>query len=115
MAYFNALKDPQYPVYPTEKNADLLDIIVKTSSNETSIVLDCFAGSGTTLKSAQTNGRQWIGIDQSDEAIKAIISKLNTVEGDLFISKSDYKLLTEKVHCTQQELCVMGPAEAVLI
>lgn len=89
-------KDPQYPVYPTEKNSDLLDIIVKTSSNENSIVLDCFAGSGTTLKSAQTNGRQWIGIDQSDEAIKAITTKLDTVEGDLFVSKSDYKLLAEK-------------------
>ena len=93
-------KDPQYPVYPTEKNADLLDIIIKTSSDKNSIVLDCFAGSGTTLKSAQKNGRQWIGIDQSDEAIKAIISKLDTVEGDLFVSKSDYKLLTEKMHCT---------------
>ncbi len=68
-------KDPQYPVYPTEKNPDLLDLIVKTSSNENSIVLDCFAGSGTTLKAAQTNGRQWIGIDQSNEAIKAIIKK----------------------------------------
>jgi adenine-specific DNA-methyltransferase len=89
-------KDPQYPVYPTEKNADLLDVIIKTSSNENSIVLDCFAGSGTTLKAAQTNGRQWIGIDQSDEAIKAIITKLDTVEGDLFTAKSDYKLLSEK-------------------
>jgi adenine-specific DNA-methyltransferase len=89
-------KDPQYPVYPTEKNADLLDLIIKTSSNENSIVLDCFAGSGTTLKSAQKNGRQWIGIDQSDEAIKAIITKLDTVETDLFTQKSDYKLLTEK-------------------
>jgi adenine-specific DNA-methyltransferase len=89
-------KDPQYPVYPTEKNADLLDLIVKTSSNENSIVLDCFAGSGTTLKSAQTNGRQWIGIDQSDEAIKAIIKKLETVEGDLFTAKSDYKYLIQK-------------------
>ncbi len=88
-------KDPQYPVYPTEKNSDLLDIIVKTSSNENSIILDCFAGSGTTLKAAQKNGRQWIGIDQSDEAIKAITTKLDTIEGDLFISKSDYKLLTE--------------------
>ena len=95
-------KDPQYPVYPTEKNPDLLDIIVKTSSNENSIVLDCFAGSGTTLKAAQTNGRQWIGIDQSDEAIKAITTKLDTVEGDLFVSKSDYKLLIEKKHSTQQ-------------
>lgn len=95
-------KDPQYPVYPTEKNSDLLDLIVKTSSNENSIVLDCFAGSGTTLKAAQINGRQWIGIDQSDEAIKTIIQKLDSVEGDLFISKSDYKLLKEKKHSTQQ-------------
>ncbi|MBK6611785.1 MAG: site-specific DNA-methyltransferase [Sphingobacteriales bacterium] len=95
-------KDPQYPVYPTEKNSDLLDIIVTTSSNENSIILDCFAGSGTTLKSAQTNGRQWIGIDQSDEAIKAIINKLDGVEQDLFIEKSDYKHLTENQHSTQQ-------------
>ena len=94
-------KDPQYPVYPTEKNSDLLDIIVKTSSNENSIILDCFAGSGTTLKSAQTNGRQWIGIDQSDEAIKAIINKLDGVEQDLFIEKSDYKHLTDNQHSTQ--------------
>ena len=101
-------KDPQYPVYPTEKNSDLLDIIVKTSSNENSIILDCFAGSGTTLKSAQTNGRQWIGIDQSDEAIKAIINKLDGVEQDLFIEKSDYKHLTENQHSTQQGIAKRG-------
>lgn len=99
-------KDPQYPVYPTEKNADLLDLIIKTSSNENSIVLDCFAGSGTTLKSAQILGRQWIGIDQSEEAIKAIITKLNGVEQTLFIAKSEYKHLkmrnAEKLNSTQQ-------------
>ena len=89
-------KDPQYPVYPTEKNADLLDIIIKTSSNENSIVLDCFSGSGTTLKAAQANGRQWIGIDQSEEAIKAIKRKLDTIEGNLFVEKTDYKMLIEK-------------------
>ncbi len=88
-------KDPQYPVYPTEKNSDLLDIIVKTSSNENSIILDCFAGSGTTLKAAQKNGRHWIGIDQSEEAIKAITTKLDTVEGDLFVSNVDYQILAE--------------------
>ncbi|MDW7678951.1 MAG: DNA methyltransferase [bacterium] len=88
-------KDPQYPVYPTEKNPELLNFIIKTSSNEDSIVLDCFAGSGTTLRAAQINGRQWIGIDRSDEAIKVIINKLDTIEGNLFVSKSDYKLLKE--------------------
>ncbi len=101
-------KDPQYPVYPTEKNPDLLDLIIKTSSNENSIVLDCFAGSGTTLKAAQINGRQWIGIDQSDEAIKTIVQKLDSIEGNLFIAKADYKLLTEKKHSTQQRFGVMA-------
>ncbi|MBS1640840.1 MAG: site-specific DNA-methyltransferase [Bacteroidetes bacterium] len=106
-------KDPQYPVYPTEKNADLLDLIIKTSSNENSIVLDCFAGSGTTLKSAQNNGRQWIGIDQSDEAIKATISKLDTVETDLFTQKSDYKLLTEKSTAHNMVLAKKGQTEVI--
>jgi len=86
-------KDPQYPTYPTEKNPDLLDLIVRTSSNENSIVLDCFCGSGTTLKSAQTNGRKWIGIDQSEYAIKATIDKLKTIEGDLFIAKLEYEFV----------------------
>jgi adenine-specific DNA-methyltransferase len=63
-------KDPQYPDYPTEKNADMLDLIIKTSSNEGSIVLDCFCGSGATLKAAQINNRHWIGIDQSELAIE---------------------------------------------
>lgn len=89
-------KDPQYPVYPTEKNLDLLELIVKTSSNEDSIVLDCFAGSGTTLIAAQTNNRRWIGIDQSNEAIKTIVRKLNTLENYLFSSQSSYQLLIKQ-------------------
>ena len=88
-------KDHQYPLYPTEKNADLLDLIIKTSSNKNSIVLDCFAGSGTTLKAAHINERQWIGIDQSEEAIKTVISKLDGIKTDLFTQKAKYKLLFE--------------------
>ncbi|MCU0449800.1 MAG: site-specific DNA-methyltransferase [Bernardetiaceae bacterium] len=97
-------KDPQYPVYPTEKNPDLLDLIVKTSSNPDSIVLDCFAGSGTTLKAAQVNGRRWIGIDQSDEAIRAITDKLNTVEASLFAQKADFKFFKPRATLAKPEL-----------
>lgn len=86
-------KDPQYPTYPTEKNSDLLDLIVLTSSNSGSIVLDCFCGSGTTLKSAQINDRKWIGIDQSEKAIEATIKKLETIEADLFSAKSEYDFI----------------------
>ena len=84
-------KDPQYPTYPTEKNPDLLDLIIKTSSKENSIVLDCFCGSGTTLKSAQNNYRRWIGIDQSPLAIQATKEKLKTVNDDLFTANRSYE------------------------
>lgn len=86
-------KDPPYPVYPTEKNSALLDLIVSTSSDEDSIVLDCFCGSGTTLKSAHLLHRKWIGIDQSDLAIVATKNKLDDISGDLFISKPEYDFL----------------------
>ena len=86
-------KDPQYPTYPTEKNQNILDLIIKTSSNEGSIVLDCFCGSGTTLKSAHELNRKWIGIDQSELAIKATIDKLASIEGNLFTAKPDYEFI----------------------
>ncbi len=76
-------KDYQYPVYPTEKNLDLLKLIVRTSSNQNSIVMDFFCGSGTTLLAAQELGRKWIGIDKSEKAIEVIKSRLNT-DSDLF-------------------------------
>lgn len=89
-------KDPQYPVYPTEKNADLLDLIIRTSSDKDSIVLDCFCGSGTTLKSASANGRRWIGIDVSGVAIDVIMKKMNIGMFDLF---SDVDLIDLSETC----------------
>ncbi|OGV31010.1 MAG: cytosine methyltransferase [Lentisphaerae bacterium GWF2_45_14] len=91
-------KDPQYPTYPTEKNPKLLDLIINTSSNPGSIVLDCFCGSGTTLKSAHNNNRKWIGIDQSEHAIKSIIEKLGSIQDTLFEAEPAYEFIDlEKV------------------
>ncbi|MBO8438840.1 MAG: site-specific DNA-methyltransferase [Bacteroidetes bacterium] len=63
-------KDPIYPQYPTQKNEDMLKLIIETSSNKDSIIMDCFCGSGTTLRVAKELGRKWIGIDNSDVAIE---------------------------------------------
>lgn len=62
-------KDSAYPQYPTQKNIDLLKMIIQASSHPDSMVMDCFCGSGTTLVAAQELGRQWIGIDSSVAAI----------------------------------------------
>lgn len=69
-------KDPQYPKYPTEKNIDMLDLIIKTSSEKDSIVLDCFSGSGTTIISSIKNFRNFIAIDKSKEAINVIKKRI---------------------------------------
>lgn len=61
--------------YPTEKNLEMLKLIVAASSNEGDIVLDCFAGSGTTLDAAYSGNRRWIGVDNSPESIKAITKR----------------------------------------
>ena len=72
-------KDPQYPVYPTQKNLKLLERIIEASSNPGDIVLDAFSGSGTTLIAAELKGRNWIGIDNSIHAIKSTIKRLQKI------------------------------------
>jgi len=55
--------------YPTQKPEALLNRIIYSSSLKGDIVLDCFAGSGTTLAVAEKLGRRWIGVDCGKLAI----------------------------------------------
>ena len=49
--------------YPTEKNEALLAQIIDLASDKNELVMDVFAGSGTTCAVAEKLGRRWIGID----------------------------------------------------
>ena len=49
--------------YPTQKPLKLLTRIIQAGSNKGDMVLDPFAGSGTTMMVAEALGREWIGID----------------------------------------------------
>ncbi|MBD2579968.1 site-specific DNA-methyltransferase [Oscillatoria sp. FACHB-1406] len=62
--------------YPTEKNTEMLKRIVLASSNRGDLVLDAFAGSGTTAAVAEELDRPWIAIDNSPLAIATIIRRL---------------------------------------
>jgi adenine-specific DNA-methyltransferase len=61
--------------YPTEKNPDVLRRIILASSNPGDTVLDCYCGSGTTLTVAAELGRNWIGVDNSPQAIKTVLHR----------------------------------------
>lgn len=73
-------KDPQNPLYPTQKNADMLRRIILTSSNPGDVVLDCFAGSGETLVQAHRLGRRFVGMDVSEAAYGVVEARLGGVE-----------------------------------
>ena len=62
--------------YPTQKPEALLKRIIKASSNEGDLVLDAFAGGGTTPAVAQRLGRRWIAIDQSRVAVSVTAERL---------------------------------------
>jgi DNA modification methylase len=49
--------------YATQKPKALLERIIRASSNEGDLVLDCFCGSGTTAVVAEKLGRRWITCD----------------------------------------------------
>src|SRR5438132_5390412 len=67
--------------FPTQKPLELLERIIKASSNENDIVLDAFCGCGTALVAAEKLKRQWIGIDISPTACRVMAKRLRDVCG----------------------------------
>lgn len=66
--------------YPTQKPVELLERIINASSDPGDIVMDFFAGSGTTLVAAEKLGRKWIGCDIGKLSIYTIQRRLLTME-----------------------------------
>lgn len=65
--------------YPTQKPEALLERILKASSNEGDLVLDCFAGSGTTAAAAERLGRRWIACDLGRFAVHTTRKRLLSI------------------------------------
>jgi adenine-specific DNA-methyltransferase len=86
-------KDPPRPIYPTEKSFELLKTIIATSSNDQSLVFDCFSGSGGTLVAAEELNRRWIGIDNSEVAIQIALKRINKKQAGLFTDEREFLYL----------------------
>lgn len=62
--------------FPTQKPEALLERIIKASSNEGDLILDCFVGSGTAAVVAEKLNRRWIACDLSRFAIHTTRKRL---------------------------------------
>jgi site-specific DNA-methyltransferase (adenine-specific) len=70
--------------YPTQKPVGILRRIIQASSRPGDVVLDFFAGSGTTGFVANELGRRFILVDQNHESIEVIKMR---------IPKSDFRVI----------------------
>ena len=82
MDYLNVMSDEKLN-YPTQKPEQLLERIIKASSNPGDIVFDCFMGSGTTQAVAMKLGRSFIGADINLGAIQTTTKRLLAVAKEL--------------------------------
>lgn len=79
--YWDQYRDPHHQSvkitgYPTEKNLDMVKMLVGASSDLGDLVIDPFCGSGTTLQAARDQGRRFLGIDASFTAAKATLRRM---------------------------------------
>ena len=84
--------------YPTQKPEKLLERIISVSSQEDDIVLDTFAGSGTTLAVAEKLGRRWIGMDCGKLAIYTIQKRMLNLTTQIGPAKADGRRDYERVN-----------------
>ena len=90
--------------YPTQKPLALYQPIIKSSSNEGDVILDPFAGCGTTIDAAQSLNRKWIGIDITLLALEPI--KRRIYERHNLKSVIDYDMEGYPTNMQEVELLV---------
>lgn len=77
--------------FPTEKKEELLERIIEVGSEEGDLILDCFAGSGTTGAVAEKLKRRWIMVDSSKLAIYTMIKRLFSLKQKIGNKGEDLK------------------------
>ncbi len=78
--------------HPTVKPIKLMAYLITMGSRENDIVLDPFAGSGTTCIAAKILNRRYIGIELSPEYHEIAVRRLENVDKDDTIKKSIHEL-----------------------
>jgi hypothetical protein len=86
--------------YPTQKPVALLERILRASCPPGGLVLDCFAGSGTTCEAAERTGARWIGIDSSPLAIATTRRRLLLLHGQPIPRAPEAARYRECTHCS---------------
>jgi site-specific DNA-methyltransferase (adenine-specific) len=73
---------PENTEHPTQKPEKLLAKVILASTNASDLILDPFAGSGTTAVAAKKLGRRFFAIDQDENYCLLALKRLRMAEED---------------------------------
>jgi len=65
------------PIHPTQKPVELLDLLISYGCPPRGLVIDPFAGSGSTLDATRTTGRRAIGVEANEEYAEKAARRLS--------------------------------------
>jgi len=114
--YSEARESESLSFASNQKPENLLRRVIQTSSNQKSIVLDYFAGSGTTCAVAQKLNRRWVGVEMGNhfneiylDIVKIKKTKAQDDESDISedIIEDDNSAIVEVLIETKAEKTVL--------
>ncbi|MDK9640013.1 site-specific DNA-methyltransferase [Propionibacterium freudenreichii] len=71
---------PHKGVFATPKPEELMERIIHVATDPGDLVLDLFAGSGTTATTAHKMGRRWVAVERNPQTVaKALLPRVNKV------------------------------------
>ena len=95
--------------YPTQKPVALAERIIKASSNEGDIILDCFAGCAYAPVAAERLGRQWVACDINPRTWTVFKRQFNKPE--LALLTCNERTVGQQVQENQPRATVFGPKQ----
>jgi DNA modification methylase len=66
-------------VFDNPKPEGLIERVIKLSTSENDVVLDCFGGSGSTFATAHKMGRRWLGVEVGEHSETIIVERLKKI------------------------------------
>jgi len=79
---FRANRDEELAAHPTVKPVRMVADAIRDTSNRKAVVLDAFAGSGTTLVAAEQTGRRGYGLELDPHYVDVVVRRMAQTMGE---------------------------------